>query len=220
MKQIIGLINKNFDKNLDFSNYTKVNLFEIEVPNAFQQFLIRDRIQVFQKLFVLDRLCIDEEFFRGCLDLSYYFYDYEGDADEPYGEDKIYVGPCLLLKCFSKEDIFNHLVKGLSIAQIDVPSDIGPFDDSLACVNEVECPPYYNLMVENELFVSSSVILFGDAVWTNDPEQVKKLLSEFDSLFHKFIDEQKEPVGVSHDIYVDWLLRWFPGKVKIRTLSY
>jgi hypothetical protein len=213
MKEIIELINKNFDKDFDSSDYKKVDLFSIKNPNSFQLFLIKDRIRIFQKLFVLDRLCKDEQFFIGCEKLFY-----EQHAEDI--GDTIEVGPCIVLQEFSKEAVFDKFISGLGVAQIDAPSLFNIFDASLDCENNIEKPSDYHIAPTQEVVVSESVFIGQDGLWFRDAEKAKEMLAEFDSLFNDFIIEQADPVSVPHTIYVDWLLKWFPGKIRIRTLSY
>ena len=214
MKQILNLVNKHFNKDFDISDYEKVDLFSIKNPNSFQRFLIKDRIQVFQKLHVLAKLCKDEIFFIGCEDL---FYDWYCDEEE----DCIEVGPCLILTEFSREDVFNKLVSDLAIAQIDVPTYHHIFDSDIACVNKVDRPDGYQQSATKHVLISENFILVSDSLYVrNSKKDAEALFEGLNPIFSKFIVEQKDPVGVSHDIYIDWLLKWFPGKVKIRTLTY
>ncbi|MBI4016590.1 MAG: hypothetical protein HY363_02755 [Candidatus Aenigmarchaeota archaeon] len=75
---------------------------------------------------------------------------------------------------------------------------------------------------ENEAIILLDLpcILTEDSVFISKKhfEETKELLAFYNPIFSDFLRSNKNAVTIPHDIYIDWLLKWFPGMIHIRSL--
>ena len=85
-----------------------------------------------------------------------------------------------------------------------------------------ELDEYSSKGIKNDFFISDKLIITEKRVYVTEgiQKEVKNILDHYSTIFDKFLDENKNKLFISHDIYIDWLLSWFPGKIHIRSLEH
>lgn len=209
--------------NVPFSLLTRKALFSFTPKNDFQKFLLESRVMPFLRLKVLHHLARDE----GCL-LGYESVEYWMDVGE--GEEAPETrlmaahGPVMLDKRFPNELVFNYLLAELGFAQV-LMKECAVLEDTTRVDKDgpVKAFDHWFEMPKGLIIVvPEKAVLVGEELWF-DPRKfeegfVENLVSYHQKFFADFLEKYKDDC-VPHELYVDWLLGWFPGRVSVKSLE-
>ncbi len=189
--------------------------------SSFSQFLLESRILPAQRLQVLHTLGLEREFLIGytTVTLKRHSDDMRSESDPPAIVEE--VGPHVLSTRFIGEDIFETVLAGFHIAQIVAQNLVKPkLEREVGITNKEDEDRHVTESGETIILTEPFVILTADTVFTDDPElasRVKDALAAHITDFEALL--QNQGLGVPHALYTGEFLRWFPGHVRIRTLS-
>lgn len=206
------------------TQYREIPLFPINEPNQFIIFLINERIKPFLQLQILFHHAKDAEFVMGHEEITY---------DDNF-EDSILpakqIGSSIVKKVYSREEIFNHILcnfgftqllsKPLSIYKADRLTEHGSLRPQSLDQRYYEHP-------KEECFViihpNTKIVLTKHAVFVDEQDmllqqRIKELIAYHRKAFLYFLKEYRDQC-VPHDLYLQWLLTWFPGEIHVRSLG-
>lgn len=190
----------------------KLPIYDKESVNSFQRFLIKERLRPILKLKLLSDL--DTQFVIGYSEVEQALY---GDGDEPPVEVRKY-GPTIIKHKFEASEIFKYILQKLQIAVIliKIPANL-----DYKRLSDTEYDKWGSESLKAETFLSKDFVISEDFVLVpKEMEQkVKDIFSYYRPIFDEFVAECKDETLVPHDIYIEWLIKWFPGKVHVKSIE-
>jgi hypothetical protein len=73
----------------------------------------------------------------------------------------------------------------------------------------------YFIMFNKRLLITEDKVFFLKSVDTK--KKLKILIKSNKKIFDDFLDKYK--THVPHEVYIDWLIKWFPARIKLRLLD-
>lgn len=190
----------------------KIPLYDLDQANEFQSFLVEERLKPFLKLKLLSDL--DTDFVIGYSSVEQSLYD---DSGENLIEIRRF-GPTIIKKLFTSEQIFNYILQNLAIAVLLIKDPASLLHPRLA---DKEYLQFGNEDMKDQTFISKNLIITNTHIFV-EPEHkisVQNLLQYHAKIFDRFLEKYKEKDFIPHDVYIDWLLSWFPGKIHVRSIE-
>jgi hypothetical protein len=197
----------------------KLSLHPVMIPllenkytkKSFENFLIEDRFRPMQRLMALQEL--STMFNIGYEKVSLWHKPYDSDKPSKLTKD---FGRVFLNTEFSSEEVFQCLLARFGFLQVIAADRI-----QRAFQSEYHSYESHELSLEakHELLISPLIIIAEDAIYAdksiaeNIAEKINLHNKEFEDLLRKCEN------GVPHVDYISWFLKWFPGRVHIRSLS-
>lgn len=136
-----------------------------------------------------------------------------GDDEEIGPELVSQTGPILLQRTFSGEELFESIISRFAIEQIDARDHIG---EELRKEHSQFTKEFGHTLLEEREFLA----LHGPLVIV-DPEEAR-VERRLHSRAVQAIAQQEllaaDETAIPHRTYIEWLLRWFPGRIRIRSL--
>lgn len=224
VKSILMIINKKFKSNIRLTDFEKIAVFyRRKQSNYFQSFLIAQRIIPFAILKILYQFFLKKEFIFANIKF-FYSRGYEDD------EEVIAYGPNIINKRFKGENIFDHYLQNLYFPAViakHIPITYRQERINKKGMIEEKNEEEWRESSEKDVFVMfnpAKLIITPNAVYIyNEDARLKQeiynLLSYHHEIFDKFLDNYKDKC-VPHEIYMDWLMKWFPGKIHLQSLQY
>lgn len=180
------------------------------------------RVMPFLRLKILHHLAQDAECMLG-FELVEYWMDLGGGE---YQESKLMAthAPVVIDRRFPNELVFNYLLAQLGFSQLLVKEcawiEDAPRLDRKGPVKALD--DGFEQTKGLIVIVPEKAVLIGNEVWY-DPRKfeesfVDNLVSYHERFFADFLEKYKEDC-VPHELYVDWLLGWFPGRVSVKSLE-
>jgi len=215
---VVNLVNKYFDQILDASHVVEIPFVSRRVKGEWMKFLLHKRAHVFSMLALLENMP-DARFAVAQEGYSHVFYP----EDDP--ERRIVIGPTVLKRVVSMQEVFDYLLEKLGVAQLDTSKRFewygrvhltknGPVEPLPASWQE-EC--------EQIMFVRlDDLVIIGEHGVYVLPEQQNffaDVLADIRPALDAFLDKYADFVAVDHEVYVRWLMEWFPMLVRVRMLS-
>lgn len=198
-----------FGKDITLSKH--IHFFNEHSKNSFEEFLISARINVFIRLALLDRF--DEDYYVGYLRTMKV-------CKYPEMDKKIVeLGPSIIAKKIDAKHIFETLLSGLGVSQIIAQNWFT--EQLLGKDGELKVPEDYSIDVEHPVFISREIIMteYSAHVKAEQYKPAKEKVDYFLKLMKQFYDTHKNASSISHELYVGWLLKWFPGQVHVRSIE-
>jgi len=212
------LVNTYFDQAIDVSQLVEIPFVSRLVKSEWMKFLLTKRVHVFSMLAVLAKMQ-DARFAVVQEKYSYAFYPEEGP------EQRICIGPTVIDRAFSMHEMFEYLLKKLGVAHLDTSKGFEWYGQAHLTKQGPAEPLPENWQEEcaQIMFVrlDDPVILGERGVYVR-PEQKKffaDVLADIHPALDAFLDKFGDFVAVDHDVYVHWLMAWFPKFVRVRMLS-
>ncbi len=222
INELIEIVNKRFCARIDLDEYKRISFFSTAKGNNFQKFLSEYRVNVFLRLAILYKYGLDGKFACGNLSNGYYDkYEEEPELTE--------TGPSLIKETFTGKELFNYLLDGLGISQLLIKEKFHPegkerFDKN-GTVPKIDNNAFSEYFQESFFVMiepAKRLVLGENEVWV-EPEIKEEteliIRKQFEPLFDWFLDAAKNKTEISHDGYVGWLLKWFPGMVHVRAIE-
>ena len=132
------------------------------------------------------------------------------------------LGAHILDSKFTGQDIFDTELWN-SFTVVAHEKKVCPESETLVTFDRLIAPKdqHPDMNNEGDVWVSEGIVITKDKLYVN--EEMKKLvepiLSEFKKLGDEFVSEYRERSSVPHSVYIEWLLKWFPGRIHIRSLE-
>ncbi len=186
---------------------------------SFSQFLLESRILPAQRLQALHTIGLEKEFLVGYENLKLERSTHT-DEDVVSSEAVKTIGPYVLTQRLNGEILFETILARFAIAQIAAQDHATARVETELSALMKEHRAY--LIKEEEILILTEpwVIITQDTVFTDDlrlAAQLKDALAAHITDFEALL--QNQGLGVPHALYTGEFLRWFPGHVRIRTLS-
>jgi len=224
LKEILNIINKRFSKDINIDDYECIELLHRESNTQFQVFLLNARVRPFLKLKILYHFCDDSSFVIGDGKLSF-----TRGYDE-HDTEKKELGPSIIDAQFSKKNIFDLILGRMGFLALMIrhsPRLEGQARTGEEGTIELEGRDEgWQEYAEDEVIVMTdpdSRFIFTDSHVYIDADdttkkKVKDLIDSHIDTFNTFLDDYKER-NVPHELYVDWLMKWFPGKIEVKSIE-
>lgn len=201
-------------------NLVKLPLYTRNVKRySFEEHLINGRFRPFQILQLLLALGFDTQYIVGYERITLFEIN-EDNEDEPDRIVKEY-GPTHLQKEFSGEELFESVLARLGfLAAIATEHTSETLRWEL---REDLAKSARYLSEDHETFIASDpfLVITSDAVFVARKTLAAKLRLQLSLHEHEFSALlASDSVGVPHETYIGWLLSWFPGRVKLRSIEY
>ena len=207
----------------DISGFEQISFWKEEVTDEFNSFLLKSRVIPFVYLKLLELLG-GEEFYVGMENVT--FSEHEGSQEE--GNQRlirqINVTNRLCTRKFDFEEVWDNIVGNLAIAQIitDKYVDIEKLEfrsNGDEKLNEVDLKVNWTAEYGDLLFIGKDFVMTQNEIFicSNRLEGIKEIIEKHHETWKDFIDE--EHLAVTHERYMVWLQKEFPGKIKIRMLQ-
>lgn len=225
LQEMIGIVNKNFHTNIP-SNLVRVPLFKHFSRNEFENFLVQSRIIPLLQMKIIFQFGMRSACAMGYEKYCHYTIVSEGDEiTEPEYKIKEY-GTAVETRKYSAKEIFDYLLYKLGISTVDVKlSDFNTEyvnakgtipsltpDCSSQAYDRGENPAI--ILLDLPCIITEDTLLISKQYF----EETQKLLDYHRQIFEDFLNAHKNSVTIPHDIYIEWLLKWFPGMIHIRSL--
>ncbi len=194
--------------------FEKMNTMELFPSNEtdFGKFLVEQRIKPFLILHILFKK-LNKEFYVGHDTITF---TEPVQDDNIIPKEKVY-GPSIIKKLFTGEELFDTLLSRLGIEQI-VTDKFQNFPEMERNLEIDETYENWSLALGNEVLINEDLIISLDKIYYKD-EKVKELINNFNELFEKFLEENKNKTSIDHSVYIPLLIKWFPGNIHIRSLT-
>ncbi len=199
-----------------------IPLYPIAGLSGFRLFLVNDRIRLLQKLIVLHNFCKGATFGIGYLGFHQSVgYDTQ---DEPlWGEKQ----DCICQDMEPENSVFEHVLSKLCIGQVDSRNGYIDYYKKRVGATPVLIPDAWSAIEEE--WDETVYVRLGDVpmvildnmifVPKEDEMRVKSVFGFYEGTWDALVDTYGGAVAVSHDVYIDLLLKIFPGKIRIRALT-
>jgi len=219
VKDIIPLANR-YGTKIKVEDLLAIPLHYQKTSNTWIQMLC-SRVKLFEHLRLIS-FVLDDEFLIG----------YDGmvqmvDIDENRSEEIDSLGPFVIDEKFEGSAVFDYLLR-YEFAMLIIKDLVRPETAQCVSKDRVVKRNYddnWRSESSKEIFISLGVplIITSDFLYI-DPkhpmlEAIKSLLKEHHTEGDKFIAKYKDKVYVPHSLYVEWLMKWFPGRIHIRSLQ-
>ncbi|MBI4147834.1 hypothetical protein HY490_00935 [Candidatus Woesearchaeota archaeon] len=225
LQGLLSIVNKNFNTKISLKPLVPLTLFSNKSRNDFERFLIQSRIIPLLQMRIIFTFGMRSSCAFGYEQYHHYIYARENDVTgEPLYAVKDF-GVSIVDKKYSAKEVFNCLLYRLGISTVAVQS---PQDLVVKHVNAQgqipalppDCSSHDGSENEMLILLDLPCVLSYDKVFvsTQYVDGVQRLLDQYRQIFSEFLDAHKNSVTIPHDIYIDWLLQWFPGMVHIRSL--
>ncbi len=222
METIKQLMSKNFGYEVNLNRLKEINLFPFVNFNSFQKFLLEARVLPFLRMILLNKY-FEQNFLvafentkvcREVLDAE------ELDVVDIESEDK---GSNIIDQVFSGSQLFDNETTILSLQQLKAEPLFFP------AYPRIEKKGILSLELEEDcewaedegiMFIATdgSIVIAKEKVYSND--NVEKLLKPYQSYLQSFLNEAANANSIPHEEYIDLLLKWFPGKIKVKSIGY
>ncbi len=208
MKDLLRLLKKQ--KGLVCQDLVEIPLFAFDYENHFQKWLVEGRCARFLRMKILFHLKPEKMFHVG-------YNKYRLYHETKKTKEK---GAMLLDRQYSAKDLFDYELYDMGFGQII--TKIMKFSEHQSVDNDgpTQIPQNWSLGKEEVAFVAQDLIITESTVCVpkNQVEEVKERIKHIQHKLSLFVEKYKLDT-VPHEIYVNWLLTWFPGRIQTRTLQ-
>ncbi|MBD3318448.1 hypothetical protein GF342_00905 [Candidatus Woesearchaeota archaeon] len=217
--EIVKLANKTAKRDIDVDSLQSLPLFSFNDANRFQQFVVHERLRPFLMMKIIFHLGRKAKWMIGNGDTAYV-------QEYSPGATPRECGPTILPSLYGGTEVFQHLVASLGFLHIDTSdSPAVKYQERISSKGEkVKAPLGWHESLLQEVLVCLDLPLVISETRVYYPStpglitDIMTLLSFHKNAFDKFLNEYKEKC-IPHEIYVKWLLSWFPGMVRVRSLE-
>jgi hypothetical protein len=214
-RKIVDCVKKNYTLKLDVTKYHQLELCSLHPRSAFAMFLVENRVKVFLRLHLLNRYAKERCWYAG--NLKKY-----STLDDEYSED---IGPACLSRTVEGIELFEQELRCLRLDALILNPSLDSGAGWITNKLHVKSHGPIFLSITDPLttleYKGGYVIITDDFVFSP-----KELFSEIESMirFHgklleDFVKEQEKSVFIDHDVYISWLLKWFPNNIHVRSLK-
>ncbi len=218
-KDFVKLVNQI--KPYSYCTNSVIVLFNHESKNQFERFLADSRVRPLILMHLLFNF-LKMDFVIGHADKTFYP---GSEMDDSSSLKKVVLKESVVNKVFSGDDLFNLLLNRIGLLQLNIP--FVSFEGVDFVANDV-VPSYVNEAWHEEfgeeVFFSldGSLIIYPDKVLvsSNLKDKVESIISCFFDTFSNFIEEYKSASSIDHVLYIDWLVKWFPGMIHFRSIEH
>lgn len=220
--EFLDLVISHFDKSFNLEEFERIMLFE-EGSSSFENFLVVNRVRVFQKLLVLFHFALKFRFFAGNEDTRLQYYEEDCDVDDSE-KSEIHYGCSVVDNTYLGDWFFYYFVQSLSVSQVIIDYAYSPYDyKRFNSDGEIKFDKagYCGKVFLNDFFVSDGLFVLESCLYAKPAlaSKIRSLFDEFESTFSDFVANNKDVSMVSHEVYTEWLLSWFPGMIHVRSLN-
>lgn len=219
LKTVIQLMQKihNIKVPIDLN---EISLNKQSYNDSFKTFLIEKRIIPLIIMKIIFEKCLESSCFIGYKNVKFILYD------ELYKdiEKEKNLKSCVLKDVISGEDLFNLLLSNLSISTIEIKNIKINENRYLNLFGEHSLPSEaWDVSLEGPVFfVKKPFIIFDRNKAYVTKEMMPSIHQSIDfmnQIFNNFVEKFND-VFVPHEIYINWLLRCFPGMIHIKSIGY
>ena len=206
--------------------FVELPLYVTKEKSQFGRFLATGRVMPFLQFKLLFHLGFETKVLIGYKEVTYDVYEDDDEYKEDDPRKKVY-GPHLIDKVYSAKEIFEYLLYRLSFSAVSLPFFMSPRYERRMTGRKI-LPPlqeHGDLYDEAETFIllrTYPLIVTESSVYIakDDPDlkMVRGIIAEHKKAGDAFLKRYAKGVAVPHALYIDWLMRWFPGAIKVRAL--
>ncbi|MGM5483525.1 MAG: hypothetical protein ACQER9_01260 [Nanobdellota archaeon] len=174
--------------------------FNLQKLNDFEKFLLDSRMLKFLLLHIINKQ--DKQYII--------LYETTKEQQEEITKE---LGISAINKVIKKEELFSEILFQLGFSQIESKMVQG---DMIFQKN----PKTEHYLTEGQVIMSTdgNFILKDKEIYTND-ETIKPLIDFIKKKTEELFNYAENKTIVHHEIYIKWLMEWFPGKIRIRMLE-
>ncbi|MFP4656495.1 MAG: hypothetical protein ACLFNK_02855 [Candidatus Woesearchaeota archaeon] len=240
--QIKSLFDIDSSLTIRRQDYNLYNLSSIKTGDGFGAHIFENRLKIYLHLILIDRFSDEHKFLFGGDDLSFSVNRNEDQNEKTILDRKM--GLCVLSYPLDKDSAFSKTLGKFSIRQII--SDHFSFDESeilledgtylsakfkefeASIVNDEDLDYQAHWYLGETFFVvydtiSADLIVTDKKIFARKDSSIDQFLSKnYERLIYEitdFLNQYSSRTLIPHEVYVDMLIRRFPGKISIRTLS-
>ncbi len=228
--QAVKIASAQYD--LVVPDFEQIELFPLEgvKPHSFEEFLIRSRVHLFLKLFILNQL-EDTSFVPAHEELIRHKIDETKSETE---EDNNWIpigdfGPNIFNCAYSINQLFEEYLERTAVSALLIRERVktegvgrigteGPINLENELVNLWGAPEIFIMVKPKMELIITDKDVFVDKENKELIENVKGVVKTHKEQFAKFVEKYKETC-VPHAVYVEWLMKWYPGKVHLRSIE-
>ena len=217
-KPFLGLVNKFKPYSCNASHVIK--LFDHKSDSRFESFLTDSRVRPLIIMHLLFNF-LKTDFVIGHETRTFY-YKYADETPNPPKE--IVLKESVVNKQFSGEDLFNLLLSRIGLMQLNIPFVAFEGEEKLSedVVPSKVDETWYEEVGEEVFFsLDGSLIIYPDKILVSDDwkEKVETIISCYYDPFNEFLESSKSLPSIDHKLYVEWLVKWFPGMIHFKSLE-
>jgi hypothetical protein len=219
---MLKIATKRFGVNFPVKDLVPVQLYSPKNIDSFQRFLVDARLRPFLKMKIVNELCHGASFAKGCMP-AYFDYNENDDYEE------LEIGPAIEKRALRDEELFDETLFKLGFGAVDVECRFySVFINKKGDVpkpkpsQQITTAKDVNIMISPEpaliLTDSEAYVIEGSEMEKN----VRGLLAYHKKMFDEFLADHasnKTPF-VPHETYIKWLMRLFPGRIRIRSIGH
>lgn len=223
IKEIIDIVNKEFVLNINPLNLKSIKLYDAQNTNEFQRYLINSRIRLFQKLMLLNSLEEECQFVFATTNLIAEKYNFETECN-----DEKNFGVTIIKESFSRKETFEYILNKLGFLAVTTKNRALPYLYSFFKKNgEIKKEEGWERWMQDNIFIlinpgKELIITESEVLYNKDDKETEKILNNIisyqDIQFTEFLERYKDKC-VPHEIYIDWIMKWFPGKIHINYIN-
>jgi hypothetical protein len=219
LKNIIQLMQKIHNVKVPIE-LNEISLNKQSYSDSFKTFLIEKRIVPLIIMRIIFEKCLESSCFIGYKNVKFVLYD---ELDEEIEEEKN-LGSCVLKEVISGEDFFNLFLSNLSISTVEIRNIKMNENRYLNLFGKHSLPSEaWDVSPEGPVFfVKEPFIIFdGNKAYATKEmmPSIHHSIGFMNQIFNNFVEKTNDAF-VSHEIYINWLLRCFPGMIHIRSIAY
>jgi hypothetical protein len=215
-RQVVSLIKKG----IDLPELVEIALYNRK-PRAysFEEFLVNDRLLVFARMKLLFELALKSDCKIGHGKIEY---DQFPSCDEEKSTTRT-LEPSVLRETFSIKQAFNYLIPDFTQLIREDLANVHTSDREFVTSSPEGWGSHHSAYPKEEVMVTTNrpyLIVTQTAVHVESHlvEETKAILRGCAESFDQFLEEAANAPSVPHEWYIKWLLTWFPGMIKVRTL--
>ncbi len=221
VKSVIALAEKLAGKKIP-GQLSVLKLHDIEKNHSFKQFLINNRVIPLLTLKLLFEHGLKSTCVVGYEKVTYIS---ETESEDEIAEQEPF-GPSIIKGTFSGEEVFNMILDEFGIITIQAGKAVPVSSATYVNTSGIHPPrpieAWYRSCEERVIIVFDPVMIFtGNLIYVSEKirDDVSRLLAYNKKTFDEFL-KNSDNTTVNHEIYIDLLLKWFPGMIHIRSIGY
>lgn len=210
IRELMNIASQEFGTNFE-KQFERIALTQAE-NNPFSQFLSHYRLNKLLSLIVFDQF--DRRFIVGT---SKYFL--ERGYDEHY--ESLACGCAIAQRRMKSSEVFSYILGSLSLSQLDYADESLTRQNMIGKNGFIEWSEWEGDFWKDKVFLSQDIIITDEEIYATKEiaDDIKRLIASRLTELEEFLKEYGPGVAVSHEHYIDWLLKWFPGKIRMKLLS-
>lgn len=218
MNEIKKLMSKKLGYEIDEKKLKEIKLFPFVNLNSFQRFLLDSRVLPFMRMIILDKFK-EKNFIVGFEETKFCSIDddeYEGVEIEPLGSN-------IVDDIFEGSELFENEAAMLGLEQLDANElffSLYPrIEESGDVVLDIPEDEFEWIEDEGKTMISTdgTLVLLKDKVYCD--KDLDDFLEKYRIYFQTFLNNSAKATSVDHNHYIDLLMKLFPGKIKVKSLS-